>query len=325
MASIIHLSPASYSAHSLHAGDRVWSETNCYVDVLIELIHSLGFEPIAGLAFTLAIDFEEDQWTFFKYPLNDLLQLYGMDVQELNPWNDLARHIETQVSAGRSVLVELDSYFLPDTVGTAYSEEHVKSTVAVNAMDTSAKFMGYFHGQGYYEIIGNDFEQVFQLNGLVHERMLPPYIELIKVRKNLQAKSENELVERSIMSLRQQFLLMPEDGPLERFKLKFEKDLPWLISDSIEQFHQYSFATLRQFGACYELAATYLNWLDSKTDLELDIAGQHYLAISNDVKAFQFKLARTIARKKPIDLAPLDKMAEHWWQAKQLLKIALSL
>ena len=49
-----------------------WVEKNCYVDVWIELLHALGLEPLAMLAFTVAVDFEGDQWTFFKPSHDDL-------------------------------------------------------------------------------------------------------------------------------------------------------------------------------------------------------------------------------------------------------------
>ena len=58
-------------AHSLHRSDRCWTETNCYVDVWIEVLHALGLDPTAAGAFTLSTDFEGDQWTFFKFPPED--------------------------------------------------------------------------------------------------------------------------------------------------------------------------------------------------------------------------------------------------------------
>ena len=44
MRSIIDLNPSGYSRHFIHGDGRRWAETNCYMDVLIELIHSLGFD-----------------------------------------------------------------------------------------------------------------------------------------------------------------------------------------------------------------------------------------------------------------------------------------
>src|SRR5580698_7149173 len=117
---VFPLDPADYRRHAIHAQERQWAETNCYVDVWIELLHAWGYDPIAALPFTLSIDFEGDQWTFFKFPLADLYDLYGLDVQELAIWRPLTSHIEEQVAMGRPVLVELDSYHLPDTAGSAY-------------------------------------------------------------------------------------------------------------------------------------------------------------------------------------------------------------
>jgi len=66
------LDPATYAPHRLHGPDRPFPETNCYVDVWIELLHAHGLDPMAMLGFCAAIDWEDDQWTFFKPPLADL-------------------------------------------------------------------------------------------------------------------------------------------------------------------------------------------------------------------------------------------------------------
>ena len=45
------LRAAGYVRHTLHADDRLWVEKNCYVDVVIELVHALGLEPLAAMGF----------------------------------------------------------------------------------------------------------------------------------------------------------------------------------------------------------------------------------------------------------------------------------
>ena len=80
------------------------------------------------------------------------------------------------------MLVELDSFYLPDTAGTAYRREHVKSTVAVVEIDVPERRLGYFHGQGYYHLSGDDFESVFRLSAVGNSEMLPPYVEFVKRR-----------------------------------------------------------------------------------------------------------------------------------------------
>lgn len=308
---IRELDPSTYERHRIHGDGRAWAETNCYVDVLVELLHGLGFEPIAALPFTLRIDFEGDQWTFFKFPHADLLSLFGLDIQELNPWRSLVHHVEEQVRLGRPVLVELDSFYLPDTQGTAYKIAHVKSTVAVNEIDIASRHMGYFHGQGYYHLEGKDFEDIYQLGGLVHERMLPPYIEYMKIAGS-EPKAGDDLVRASIDCLRSHLALMPIRNPFRTFKDRFEKDLGWLMQEPLETFHQYSFATLRQYGACFELVETYLRWLSTNGEPSLEGSIAAFQDISSTAKAFQFQLARAMARGKPLSTDPIDRMAERW-------------
>ena len=306
------LNPARYERHLIHGAERTWAETNCYVDVLVELLHGLDYEPAAALPFTLGIDFEGDQWSFFKFPHEDLFALYGMEIQEFNPWRSLAQHVETQVGLGRPVLVEMDSFFLPDTAGTAYKLAHVKSTIAVNAIDIEQRYLGYFHGQSYYELTGQDFIDIFQLGGLAHERMLPPYIEYVKLRNLHEVPCGKALVDASLVLLRKHLQLIPRDNPFVRFKDAFARDFDWLLTQEMETFHLYSFATFRQYGACFELVETYLKWLQQQGQQNLDAAIQAFATISNNTKAFQFQLARAMARKRPIDLAPLDEMAAAW-------------
>ena len=306
------LDPKTHQRHLIHGEGRAWAETNCYVDVLIELLHGLGFEPIAALPFTLRIDFEGDQWTFFKFPHVDILNLFGLDINELNPWRSLVHHVDEQVGLGRPVLVELDSFFLPDTHGTAYKLAHVKSTVAVNEIDIDARHMGYFHGQGYYHLGGDDFRDIFQLDGLVHDRMLPPYIEYAKFVERPVPAAGRELVDASLECLTTHLRLLPRQNPFMTFKERFRHDLEWLMEEPIDTFHQYSFATLRQYGACFELCETYLRWLAMGGESDLEGSIEAFRDISATAKAFQFQLARAMARRRELPLEPLDKMGALW-------------
>ena len=76
-ARLLSIDPATWRSHALHAPDRIWLETNCYVDVWIEVLHAFGLEPLAALPFTVSQDFEGDHFTFFKFPAEDLRALYG--------------------------------------------------------------------------------------------------------------------------------------------------------------------------------------------------------------------------------------------------------
>jgi hypothetical protein len=314
------LDPANYRCHRIHGADRTWTETNCYTDLIIELLHGLGHEPIAMLPFTLAIDFEGDQWTFFKPPDTDILELYGLDIQELAIWHPAIDHVVEQVGYGRPVLIELDAFHLPDTAGTAYQRSHEKTTIGVNEIDRDAGFMGYFHNQGYFAVDGADFRQLFLLDGAPHDRILPPFTEFVKPVSGFVIPRREALVEASLAAMRRQLSRVPAENPFTRFRSRFEADLPGLLASDIEHFHKYSFATLRQFGACYELAETYLRWLGEQGVPGLEAPCAAFQRISQGAKAFQFQLARSMSRGKPIDGAPLDEMGAQWDLAIALLK-----
>ena len=319
MKQVLQIDPKTYQRHRIHTQERDWAETNCYVDIWIELLHALGYEPIAAMPYTLAVDFEGDQWTFFKFPLADLYDLYGIDVQELAIWKPLIVHVEEQVAEGKPVLVELDSYFLPDTAGTAYKLDHVKSTVAITEIDIDKSHLGYFHGQGYYYLDGDDFIDVFRLRGEPDPFMLPPYVEIAKLRRKQQLPA-SETLEVSLNLLKRQLRLLPDNNPFERFKVRFARDFGWLTNENLDMFHRYSFATLRQFGACYELSANYLQWLTGQGESGLEDASGKIKSISEMAKVYQFQLARAITRKKALDMEPIDLMAKNWKFATNILK-----
>jgi hypothetical protein len=316
---ILDLNPETYERHIIHTQERDWAETNCYVDVWIEQLHALGFEPIAAMPFTLGIDFEGDQWTFFKFQLSDLYQLYAIEVQELVVWKSLTQHIEEQIQLGRPVLVELDSMYLPDTQGTAYKIAHVKSTVSVNFIDIDNKKMGYFHAQGYYELEGDDFDMVFRLKGDYNDSHLEPYVEYAKLNRKPKLTLD-ETVQESIGLLKKQLLQMPNKNPFSLYKERLTKDLEWLKGEDIAMFHEYSFVTLRQLGACFELVSVYLNWLMDNGETDLIEAAQHYKAISEQAKVYQFQLARVVGRGRSIELTAIDEMADKWDSAKTILQ-----
>jgi hypothetical protein len=117
--------PRNYQPHALHAGDRTYLETNCYTDVLIELLHACGYEPLAAFGHLVRMDFEGDQWTFFKPPPDDLEALFGIDIHEMQPYRPLPTQIDEQLRRGRTIIVELDAWYLPDTASTSYRTEHV--------------------------------------------------------------------------------------------------------------------------------------------------------------------------------------------------------
>jgi hypothetical protein len=177
--SLTGLDPATYKPHLLHDHSRTYLETNCYADIIIELLHACGYEPLAAFGHLVRMDFEGDQWTFFKPPPEDLEALFGIDIHEMQPYRPLPVQIAEQIELGRTMIVELDSWYLPDTASTSYRSEHVKTSCAFDAVDVEAQTLRYFHGAVLYDLEGDDYRGVFRI-GDYSDDVLSPYTELVR-------------------------------------------------------------------------------------------------------------------------------------------------
>jgi hypothetical protein len=305
--------PATYVPHALHAPDRAYRETNCYTDVLIELLHSRGFEPVAGLGHLVRTDFEGDQFTFFKMPQGDIETLYGVDIHEMQPVGALPDQIEEQLGRGRTMLVELDSFYLPDTAATDYRRNHVKSTVAVEKIDQAAETMRYFHNTGLHELSGEDYRGAFGLDGRPPE-MLPPYLEVARFDAGeplMNGALHAAAHERLSFHLDRR----PAENPFEVFGAQLKDDLPKLVEGDAQDFHAYAFATVRMAGAAFDLLRAHLTWLfDEEAASALD-------PIVDGCQVLSFRLAR----RRAFDPAPAIAQMAGTWDATMLgLERALS-
>ncbi len=303
------LDPATYQPHTLHASERMWPETNCYVDLWIEVLASLGATPEAMLGFTLTQDFEGDQFTFFKVALEDLERLYGIRCTELAIFDTIEAHVAMQIGRGRLCLVEMDSYFMPDTRGVGYRQDHGKTTVAINRLDLDGRTMDYFHNGGLFRLEGEDFDGVFQRNAAGGALPFLPYTEFAKFPETPIKTETTRDVATSL--LRENFARRPRHNPIRAFAEVFPAQVEAIAERPFGYFHKYAFNTLRQFGANFELLASHLAWLSPEGDYVEEI--EHALKISESAKSVQFQLARAITRKKFEPLATaLDPAAEAW-------------
>lgn len=324
MTSVIDgLDPSRYVRSPLHALDRDWPETNCYMDLWIEVLHALGKDPRAGLGFTVLQDFEGDQITFFKIPTGDLEALFGVVIQELAIFDELASHIATQVSRGRLPLIEVDGYFLPDTKGLSYRSDHVKTTVAVNRIDVAAREMDYFHNAGYFRLAGEDFDGLLgrlpdQANDAAR---LFPYSEFAKLDR---VAARTPTATGAVEILRRHWRERPAANPIEAFLAAFPQHLAQLADRPPEFFHDYTFNTMRQLGSNFELLASHLDWLSRAGIDGLGTAHQEARAISQSAKTLQFQLARAVAKRKMDRLQePLERIAAAWDTVMRELGAAL--
>lgn len=312
MVSLMGLDPETYVPHALHTGERNYHETNCYSDIVIELIHARGHEPLAALGFTVRMDFEGDQWTFFKPPEADLERLFGIDIHEMQPHRHLPTQIIEQIRAGRTLTVELDSMYLPDTASTSYRTEHVKSSVIVEAIDPEAERMRYFHNTSLHELEGEDYRAVFRLAEFKSEDALPPYAELVRFDAGPRLEGD-ELRAASRDLLRHHLARRPSSNPFERFGAQLAADLPALLEGDAADYHAYAFATVRMAGSAFEVCASHIDWL---LGAEGAAASAAMGEIVGGCKLLSFKLAR----RRPFDAEPaVAGLAIAWDEAMSSL------
>jgi hypothetical protein len=287
----------THTSHPLHLdSDNDWLDTNCYTDLWIELLNGLGLDPHPVLAVTLGVDFEGDQWTFFKPSARDLEVLYGIDVIELAVYRALDRHCAVQLSRGNVPILEADAYYLPDVRGT-YRGLHSKTAVAVVMVDPVARLAAYLHNSCMYTLREDDFDGLFRVGEQAPlEGVLPPYVEVARLAGAHRATPAR--LRRTAARLAAGYLARPtRDEAMSRFLAGFEDELSLIRESDSPAFDGYAFATLRQLGASCALAARLIRWLD----LGLDDLSTDLDLVSAGAKRLILKGARVVATGRPLD------------------------
>jgi len=291
--------PAQADApRTLHAENAVWQETNCYMDLWIEVLYGWGLDPRAALAFTVTQDFEGDHFTFFKYPQADLELLYGTVVQEMAVYDTLEAHVVAQVRRGHTVLVEVDSYYLPDTRATAYRREHVKTTVAIDRIEPHAQRLSYYHSLGYYTADGEDYRGLLRLTPELSGNgdILFPYAECAK--RTRPALHSRALGNAAASLLRTHLGRRPRNQPIAAWRSEFDEHVDAILERGEIYFHLYGFNLPRQLGANFEMLHHGLTWLGMHGYPVPAPVTQAAGTIATESKVLQFRLARAVARRR---------------------------
>lgn len=303
--------PSTHRPHVLHAADRRWPETNCWTDLWIEIVASLGHEPAAMLGFTVTQSYEGDQATFFKVPTADLERLYGLELLELSIFDRLEAHVVEQVGRGRVVLVEADAHFLPDTLGVTYRQGHSKTSIGITAIDPAARRLDYFHNAGFFRLEGEDYDGIFGRADQARDpAILFPYVEFLKIPERPPVV---DLAREAVALLRHHLARRPARNPFAEWSADFARHAADLATRPPEYFHTYAFNFMRQYGANFELLASHLAWLEGQGETGLEAPRAAAEEIAETMKVMQFKLARAMARKRFDGLAEMiDACAGAW-------------
>lgn len=299
-------------SHPSHSGDRIWPETNCYLDLWIELLHTLGHDPVPMYACALSADHDGEQWTFVKPDPADIRDLYGLQVAEETLWRPVLDTVESGRARGLLHTVEVDSWWLPDTAGTDYRSGHVKTTIVPLRVDRAAGQMTYVHNSGVHQLEGDDFVGVFNL-GPTSEWVLLPYVEQVRRIGPADAAIDPLTIVRAHLDRR------PAANPVKALTDMVAAAVDWLPDAGVEVFHVWAFATLRQCGATAEIAADLADRLPDFGAEGGERAAPLLREVASSAKAVQFKMARA-ARGRKVDVSEtMATMADNWQQALDII------
>ncbi|MFV0279205.1 MAG: DUF1839 family protein [Rhodoblastus sp.] len=302
-----HINPDAYKSSALHDPARDWPQTNCYIDLWIEAVFSRKLSPEAMLGCTATLDFEGDQFTFFKPSFDDLESLYGFSIRELSIYDDVAGHLVEQCARGRLVLMEADAFHLPDTRGVSYGLESSKTTIGVNRIDPDARRIEFFHNEGYFCAQEADYDGIVAFGAADGRLKLPPYAEILKADFPALDARDARIHARKLLS--RHLARRPVRNPIGAFAARLPQLIERAAAREPEFFHKLAFNSLRQLGANFELMGSCLAWLGERDEFAAEI--ENCAAISSGAKAAQFLLARAIVRNKSVGLdAPLAALCE---------------
>jgi hypothetical protein len=224
-------------------------------------------------------------------------------------------HVVEQLRRGRTMIIETDSFYLPDTVGTSYRSAHSKSSIAIEAIDPAGERLHYFHGAGYHALSGEDFRGVFRLGRAFSGDVLPPYAELVRFDAGPRLDGD-DLRRAALDMLRQHLARRPRRNPWLEFGARLVSDLPDLVSGAASS-HAYAFATVRQCGAAFELARSFVAWLAGPSSTNAAVAAESLGRQVIGAKTLLFRLAR----RRMFDPAPeIGQLAADWDAAMAALE-----
>jgi hypothetical protein len=267
------------------------------------------------MSFACSVDFEGDQWTFFKPPAEDLERLYGIDVHEMQLYRPVIDHVVEQLKTGRSIIIEADAFYMPDRAATSYRNAHVKSSIAIEAIDSAREYLRYFHGPGFYELSGDDYRGIFWLGRAFFQDVLPPYVELVRFDAGSRLEGE-DLRRAAFEALARNLRRRPTRNPWLKFGQRLATDLPALLEGADADYHAYAFATVRQCGAAFEAAKSFVEWLALPASADAGTAIEALSRQAGGAKALLFRLAR---RRAFDPASTIQQLACDWETAMHAL------
>ena len=149
----------------------------------------------------------------------------------MQPYRPLPDQIAEQIERGRTLIVELDSWYLPDTAATSYRKEHVKSSVVAEAIDRDGERLRYFHGARLPRARGRGLPRRLPARHAICPatccRPTPSWPGSTPGRA---CEGEELRAAQPRDAARAQIARRPADNPFVRFGAQLARDLPGLLA-----------------------------------------------------------------------------------------------
>jgi hypothetical protein len=138
----------------------------------------------------------------------------------------------------------------------------------------------------------------------------------------MRADDETTLVDTALDVLAAHIARIPAVNPFDAYATWLADDSDRLVAAGLDAFHAYAFATVRNYGSAFALAASGCRWLAERTSARsgavvrsLATAADAYEAIGEAAKTTQFKLARVAAGRKGDITELIAEQAAAWQRA----------
>jgi hypothetical protein len=157
-------------------------------------------------------------------------------------------------------------------------------------------------------VSGDDYRGIFRLGRSFSEDVLPPYTEL--VRFDAGPRLEGEGLRRGAYEmLGRQLNRRPKRNPWLKFGERLSIDLPELLAGTDANYHAYAFATVRQCGAAFDAAKSFVEWLAPPSSADAIAAAEALSRQVDGAKALLFRLARRRAFDPAVTI---QQLASDW-------------
>ena len=224
--------------------------------MIIELLHACGYEPIAAFGHLVRMDFEGDQWTFFKPPPEDLESLFG----DRHP-RDAALPAAARADrrAARSAVARSSSSSTPGTCPTRRPRATAQSTSRPRSPPMRSTPTARRCGTSTAPACSSSAARTTAAcsgSAEFSDDVLPPYTELVRFDAGPRLRGRRAARAPPSTLLRRHLDQAPARQPVRAVRAAARTGAAGAArAAGSSDYHAYAFATVRMAGSAFEILA----------------------------------------------------------------------